>query len=276
MGQNQSLHGVRSKGETMVRKILTAIACILIMSGNAHAESSWERVQRIGKLVVGLEEQYPPLAFRDKDGSLTGFDIDAARILTKRLGVSIELRPTSWEKIIYKLDAREFDCIWTGMTITEKRAKALLFTRPYMVANHMAYVRNGDDRFSSYKDLKEKVIGAQKETTSAEAAYDLLDPLRVLEYPDILQGFENLENEKIDAFIVENVVGNAIMERQPGKFKPLEGQLTKEPFGIAFRKSDIALRDKIQKELDAMLEDGTLGELSMKWFGRDLTAPENW
>ncbi|MDL2286063.1 transporter substrate-binding domain-containing protein [Desulfococcaceae bacterium OttesenSCG-928-F15] len=261
----------------MVKKIIFwAVACLLVFSAGAYAEDSWEKVERVGKLVVGFEDGFPPVTFREADGSLAGFDIDAARALTERLGISVELKTTAWEGIVYRLNAKEFDCIWNGMTITEERSKEVLFTRPYAMTGCVAYTRIDEKLLSSYKDLAGKIIGVRKGSTAVDAANSIPNVFRVVEYLSIEQGFQDIHNKKIDAFVVENVVGNHFMNKQPELFKRLEGWVTIEPFGIAFRRPDVQLRDRVQKELDAMLEDGTLIGFSMKWFGEDLVSPEKW
>lgn len=260
-----------------MKKVLLGMLCVLAIAISAHADDSWERVQKAGKLVIGLDDAFPPMGYRQEDGTITGFDIDAAKALGKRLGLEIELQPTAWDGVIHSLNAKKFDCIWNGMTITEERARQVAFTRPYIMDGQVAVVRFDEKRFSSYKDLGGKSVGAQKGSTAMAAVAKLpKKPKRVREYADNPKALLDLESKRLDAVIIDNVVGRDAISKRIGKYKTLPGFISQEPFGIAFRQSDLALRDKIQAELDAMVADGTLVKISEKWFGENIVDSKAW
>jgi len=263
-----------------VRSLFKFLATVLIlgMACSAFAEdNSWQRVKTKGKLVIGLDDAFPPMGFRKDDGTLTGFDIEAAEELGRRLGIKIVWQPTAWDGVIHSLYAKKFDCIWNGMTITTERAKKVNFTKPYIMDGQVVVVRINEDKIKTFKDLKGKTIGVQKGSSALEAVKKLpVKPGLVKEYENNPKAFLDLEAGRLDAMVVDNVSGRYYISVRPGKYKILPGFITKEPFGVAFRKEDKKLLEVIQKGIDLMVADGTLGEISKKWFGEDITDPNKW
>lgn len=262
-----------------MKRILTLLFVLaaLCMTVTAQADDSWEKVQAKGEMVIGLDDAFPPMGFRTDDGKLVGFDIDAAEETGRRLGIKIVWQPTAWKGVINSLNSNKFDAIWNGMTITEERAQQVLFTKPYMMDGQIAVVRMSETAVTTLEGLGGKNVGVQAGSPALEAAKSLpMAPAQIREYDDNPKAFLDLESGRLAAVVVDNLSGLYFTAAQPGKYKSLPGFITKEPFGVAFRKDDAALRDKVQEALDAMVKDGTLGQISIKWFGEDITNPENF
>lgn len=263
-----------------MKKLILLLSCMLVslMAVSAFAgDGSWERVKKEGKMVVGLDDSFPPMGFRQADGKLTGFDIDAAEELAKRLGIKIEWQPTAWDGVIHSLNSKKFDCIWNGMTITEERAKQVAFTKPYIMDGQIAIVNFKEKRFKSIGDLKNYKAGTQKGSSGMEAVKKLKNqPSELKEYEDYPKALLDLEAGRIDVVVVDNVTGRDMIAKRPGKFKLLPGMISKEPFGIAFRKDDQELRAKVQLTIDKMVKDGAMAKISRKWFGDDITNPKKF
>ena len=266
--------------EIEMKKMLLLFTCITmsLFSMTAFAgDGSWQRVKKEGKLVIGLDDSFPPMGYRQADGKLVGFDVDAAEELAKRLGIKTEWQPTAWAGVIHSLNAKKFDCIWNGMTITEARAKEVAFTKPYVMDGQIAIVNFKDKRFKSLDDLKDVKAGTQKGSSGLEAVKKLKSaPTELKEYEDYPKALLDLEAGRIDVVVIDNVTGRDFVAKRPGKFKILPGMISKEPFGIAFRKDDIELREKVQQTLDKMVKDGTLAKISRKWFAEDITNPKKF
>jgi len=241
------------------------------------ADGSWDQVKKNGKLVIGLDDAFPPMGFRQADGKLVGFDIDAAEEVGKRLKIKIEWQPTAWDGVIHSLNAKKFDCIWNGMTITEARAKEVAFTKPYVMDGQIAVINFKEKRFKSLADLKGVKVGTQKGSSGIQAVKKLANaPAELKEYDDYPKALLDLEAGRIDVVVVDNVTGRDFIAKRPGKFKTVPGMISKEPFGIAFRKADNDLRAKVQVTLDKMVKDGTMKKLSKKWFAEDITDPKKF
>ncbi|MBU1168589.1 MAG: amino acid ABC transporter substrate-binding protein [Proteobacteria bacterium] len=261
-----------------MKKIIILVSCILAVSTLVAAgDASFDTIKAKGELRIGLDDSFPPMGYRIDDGTLTGFDIDAAEELGKRLGIKIVWTPTAWDGVIHALNSGMFDCIWNGMTITPERAEKVLFTKPYILDGQVAVVRFDEKRFTSYKDLGGKIIGAQKGSSAIKAIEKLpVKPSAVKEYTDNPKALLDLEAGRIDAVIIDNVTGRDTISKRIGKFKTLPGFISKEPFGVAFRQADAQLLNTIQKTIDDMVADGTMAKISMKWFAEDITDPSKW
>lgn len=263
-----------------MRKILLLCTCILLSIAAASAfaaDGSWDRVKKEGRLVIGLDDSFPPMGYRQADGKLVGFDIDAAEEVGKRLGIKIEWQPTAWAGVIHSLNSKKFDCIWNGMTITEERAKEVAFSKPYIMDGQIAIVNFKDKRYKGLKDLKGYKAGTQKGSSGLQAVKKLATaPTELKEYEDYPKALLDLEAGRIDVVVVDNVTGRDMIAKRPGKFRILPGMISKEPFGVAFRNSDKDLREKVQKTLDAMVKDGSMAKISRKWFAEDITNPKKF
>ena len=257
--------------------VLSVVAGLCLASTAIAGDGSWERVKEKGELEIGLDDTFAPMGFRKDDGTLVGFDVDAAGALGERLGVDIVWQPTAWDGVIHSLNSKKFDCIWNGMTITDERAEKVDFTEPYIMDGQIAVVRFENDAIREFADLGGKTIGVQKGSSAVEAVEELPEtPKEVKEYPSNNNALLDLEAGRLAAVVVDNVAGRYAIASRPGTFRVLPDFVTKEPFGIAFRKSDDSLRNKVQEALDAMVKNGKLGEISLKWFGEDITDPETW
>ncbi|MDD3312917.1 amino acid ABC transporter substrate-binding protein [Pseudodesulfovibrio sp.] len=256
---------------------LLLLALTLSAAAAMAADDSWNRVKESGKLVIGLDDAFPPMGFRDEAGVLVGFDVDAAEEVGKRLGVAIVWQPTEWKGVINSLYAKKFDCIWNGMTITPERQQKVAFSKPYLMDGQIATVRVNETAIMSLKALGGKKIGVQAGSPALEAAKELPQKAaEIREYDTNPKAFLDLEAGRIDSVVVDNVTGRYYMASRPGKYRALPGFITKEPFGIAFRLEDAALRGMVQKAIDEMIADGAMGAISRKWFGEDVTNPAQW
>jgi polar amino acid transport system substrate-binding protein len=257
--------------------LFAALSCLCLVATAFAGDGSWEEVQEKGELVIGLDDTFAPMGFRKDDGSLVGFDVDAAEALGERMGIDIVWHPTAWDGVIHSLNAEKFDCIWNGMTITDERSQKVDFSKPYIMDGQIVVVSFDNDSVQDFSDLAGKTIGVQKGSSAVEAVEELPEaPGEIKEYPSNNNALLDLEAGRLDAVVVDNVAGRYAIATRPGTFKVLPGFVTKEPFGIAFRQGDDSLRQEVQENLEAMVEDGTLAEISRKWFGEDITNPQSW
>lgn len=263
-----------------MKKFLSLVSCLLILACTVSAfaaDGSFKRVKSQGYMTIGLDDAFPPMGYRNDKGELIGFDIDAAEEVGKRLGIKIKWQPTAWAGVIHSLNSKKFDAIWNGMTITEERAKQVAFTKPYKMDGQVAVVRFADKKLKKLADLKAAKIGVQKGSSAVEAVKKLpAAPAEVREYEDNPKALLDLESQRLDSVIIDDATGRDFIAKRPGKFRVLPGYITKEPFGVAFRKDDVELRQAVQKTLDQMVKDGTMAKISKKWFGEDITNPKKW
>ncbi|KJS87860.1 MAG: hypothetical protein JM58_02795 [Peptococcaceae bacterium BICA1-8] len=240
-----------------------------------EGDGSWERVTKAGKIVAGLDDNYPPMGFRDEKGQLTGFDIDMAKEMSKRLGIEIEWQPTAWDGVVASLKAKKFDVIISGMTVTEERLKEVNFAGPYIFAAQAVCVQDKNDTIKTNADLKGKVVGTQNGSTGYKVAEELLNKGELKEikgYSDYALAFQDLKIGRVDAVISDNYVIAGYIKNMPGEFKMTGELFAEETNGIAVRKEDKELYDKLNQVIKDMIQDGTLAKISEEWLGGDATA----
>lgn len=222
------------------------------------------------KVVVGLDDSFPPMGFRDEQNNIVGFDIDVAKEVAKRSGIEIEFKPIDWSSKEAELKGKKIDALWNGLTITEDRKKNILFSDPYMDDKELIVTRADDKSITSKESLAGKTVGVQ--TASSGEAYLKADPAskaikEVKTYDDFVAAFNDLELGRIDAVIADGVVARYTLTKKTG-LKIVEGpDFGADIFAVGFRKEDTALKNKIDQVLIEMKKDGTMDKIAQKWFG---------
>ena len=259
--------------------LIVALSLVLTACGGtstpAKEQTTWERVQAEGKLVAGLDDNYPPMGYRNENNELIGFDIDMGKELGKRLGVEIVWQPTAWDGVVASLKAKKFDVIISGMTITEERLQEVNFAGPYIHAAQALAVKIDNEDIIKTEDLKGKIIGTQNGSTGLKVAEELNAEIGFAEikgYSDYALAFQDLKIGRLDAVISDNYVIAGYIQNMPNEFKFTGDLFAEETNGIAVRKEDKELYEALDKALEDMIVDGTLAELSEKWLGGDATA----
>lgn len=227
-----------------------------------------------GTLIVGFDQDFPPMGFVGDNGEYTGFDLDLAKEVASRLGLEYKAQPIAWDSKDMELESGNIDCIWNGFTITG-REDDYTWTTPYM-ANKQVFVVANDSDIKSQADLVGKVVEVQADS-SAEAALkenqDLANTFgQLLTTPDYNTAFMDLEQGAVDAVAMDVIVAGYQIKQRNADFKILDDSLSEEEYGIGFKKGNTELRDKVQGALEEMAADGTLAKISDEWFGEDVTT----
>ncbi len=249
--------------------LLTLVVLTVLMAALTGCSGAKSDVFR-----VGVDDVYPPMEFKDDAGKIVGFDVELATEIAKKMGKKVEFVSTAWDGIFTSLDSKKFDCIISSVSINEERQQKYIFTNPYIANAQVIVVGKNNTSITSEKDLKGKKVGVQTGTTADESAEKFVKetPFEIKKYDQIIQPFADMKVGRIDAIIVDEVVGKYYAAQDKQSFKVTGGRLTNEPIGVCLRKSDTELRDKVQKAIDDLKADGTMKKLSEKWFGEDLTS----
>jgi polar amino acid transport system substrate-binding protein len=264
------------------RLIASLLALVLLLSlglagcqKKAAADDSWTKIKEKGVLVLGLDDAFPPMGFRDDKNNLVGFDIDLATEVCKRLGLTLKLQPIDWSQKINELNTGLVDCLWNGFTITTDRQKELSITTPYM-KNRQVLVVLASSAYKTKADLAGKKLAVQAESSAVEAlttAAEFKKSLKeVVELDDNVTALMDLEAKTTDVVLMDEIVANYYIQKKGAGYRVLTESLAEEDYGVGFRKADQALRDKVQETLAAMAKDGKLAEISKTWFGKDVTT----
>ena len=227
-----------------------------------------------GTLIVGFDQDFPPMGFVGDDGEYTGFDLELAQEVAKRLGLEYKGQPIAWDSKDMELESGNIDCIWNGFTMTG-REDDYTWTEPYM-ANQQVFVVANDSDINSQADLAGKIVEVQADS-SAEAALKEAPELtatfkELLTTADYNTAFMDLEQGAVDAIAMDVIVAGYQIQQRNADFKILDDSLSEEEYGVGFKKGNTELRDKVQSTLEEMAEDGTLQEVSEKWFSKDVTT----
>ena len=224
-------------------------------------------------IVVGLDDNFPPMGFRDEKNELVGFDIDLAKEAAKRLGAEVTFKPIDWNAKEAELNGKRVDVLWNGLTITEERKANILFTTPYL-ENHQIIVVLEKSPITNKAALKGKVIGVQDGSSAIEAINKDEATAKsfkeLKKFSDNVTALMDLSAGRLDALVVDEVVGRYYTSKKPGEYRVLEENFGTEDYGVGTRKDDTELMAKLQKALDDMKADGSAASISTKWFGKDI------
>lgn len=224
--------------------------------------------------VVGFDQDFPPMGFVGDDGEFTGFDLELAAEAAKRMGKEVVYQPIAWDAKDMELESGTIDCIWNGFTMTG-REDSYTWSEPYM-ENNQVFVVKADSGIATKADLAGKVVDVQTDS-SAEAAINEDQELKdsfgeLITVADYNTAFMDLESGAVDAIAMDDVVASYQIEQRKADFIVLDETLAAEEYGIGFKLGNEELRDQVQDVLKEMAADGTLAEVSNKWFGKDITT----
>ena len=224
-------------------------------------------------IVVGLDDNFPPMGFRDENNVLVGFDIDLASEAGKRLGAEVQFKPIDWNAKEAELSSKRVDVLWNGLTITDARKEKILFTTPYL-ENRQIIIVTDKSPINSKADLAGKVVGVQDGSSAIEAVEKdgaTAKSLKELKkFGDNVTALMDLSVGRLDALVVDEVVGRYYTTRKPGEYRVLEENFGTEDYGVGTRKDDTALMARLQTAMDDMKRDGSAAAISTKWFGKDI------
>ncbi len=224
-------------------------------------------------IVIGLDDNFPPMGFRDDKGELVGFDIDLAREAGKRIGVEVQFKPIDWSAKEAELTGKRVDVLWNGLTITEERKANILFTTPYL-ENHQIIVVTEKSPVTTKAQLAGKVVGVQDGSSAVDAIQKDADTAKsikeIKKFGDNVTALMDLSTGRLDALVVDEVVGRYYTAKKPGEYRVLDENFGTEDYGVGTRKDDTELMAKLQKAMDEMKADGAAATISTKWFGKDI------
>jgi polar amino acid transport system substrate-binding protein len=257
----------------MSMKKLTLVVLSIVLAGAFLFSGCGSSATKV--LRVGLDDTYPPMEYKDEAGNFAGFDIEMSKEIGKRLGVEVQYVPTAWTAIFNGLSADKYDCIISSLSITEDRKKSLDYTRPYISNNQVIAVKIDNSTIASEKDLKDKIVAVQMGTTSEEACNEFTKttPFKDFKkYEAMTEALSELKIGRVDAVVCDLVVGKYFVAKDKTSYKLVSTTLPLEPIGIGLKKGDTEMTQKIDKILGDMISDGTLKNISTKWFGEDMTG----
>ncbi len=238
----------------------------------ASSDSLWESIQSSGKIVVGTETAYSPYAYRDTDGNLTGFDVEVAEAIYGKMGLEIEWMDTGWDSLIASLDANKCDVVMDQIAITEERQEKYIFSEPYTYT-YGGLLTTKDSGITSLEDIEGKKC-AETATSNWNALVQELGG-EIVETTGFQNSVQLVEQGRAEALVIENLTELDYLNNNPDS-KLVIVDTTDEPVltAVMMRQGSDQLQTEINKAIKELQEDGTLAEISEKYFGEDVTTEQ--
>ena len=259
----------------MIAAVLAVFMLASVMTMAASAKGSddlLETIQKRGTIIVGLEGDWAPWSYVDENDELTGYDVEVAKAIADKLGVEIQIVPGEWDGLFAGMDAGRYDMVVNGVEVTEERADKYDFSTPYAYIRTALIVKGDNDSIKTFEDLKGKKTANSIASTYMNLAesygatcygVSTLDETLTM----VLQG-------RVDATLNAIVSFTDYMAQHPdSNLKVVATTEEASNVAIPIRKGDetASLREAVNKAIDELREDGTLSELSTRFFGEDIS-----
>ena len=241
----------------------------------ASADNSGDllaQIQRRGEIVFGTEGTWSPWTYHDENDQLVGFDIEVAQKVAEKLGVKATFVEGEWDGLLAGVDGGRYDIMANGVEITEERAQKYDFSDPYCYIRTAIIVKSDDDSINSFEDLNGKTTANTISSTYAALAESY--GAKTTGVDDLNQTIELLLNGRVDATLNAEVTYFDYLKEHPDANIKIAA-LTNDASQVAFpvRKGDetATLREALNQAINELREDGTIAEISEKYFGTDLS-----
>lgn len=226
-----------------------------------------------GNFIMGLDDTFAPMGFRNDKGELVGFDIDLANAVAEELDINVEFQPVDWDSKEMELATGKIDCIWNGLSLTPERAEKLSMSKPYL-ENKIIVMTNEGVTIASKEELANYNIGIQAGSAALEAVrndevYESVSD-KITEYPTYDEVILDMQTGRLDCMIIDQVFGEYKNTQLGNIYGTAEFDFGEDLYAIGLRKTDTALTEDINNAINALIEKGATKEISEKWFGVDI------
>ncbi|MDO5350025.1 MAG: amino acid ABC transporter substrate-binding protein [Lachnospiraceae bacterium] len=233
-------------------------------------DDSLTKIQEAGVLKIGTEGTYSPYSYHDEEGNLVGFDVEIARLIAEKLGVKAEFVETKWDAMIAGLDAKRFDIIANQVGITQERKEKYDFSEPYTYIHGVLIVGKDNEEIKTFEDLAGKKSAQTLTSNWGQTAEGYGAELVGVDGFD--QSIELIASKRADATINSQVALYDYLKQKPdAPVKVVATAGDPSIVGIPVRKGEDSLYKAVNQAILELKEDGTLTELSLKYFGVDIT-----
>jgi L-cystine transport system substrate-binding protein len=228
-----------------------------------------KKVKNEGKILIGTEGTYPPFTFHDSNGKLTGFDVEIANEVAKRLGVKAEYKETQWDAMFAGLDAKRFDMIANEVGIRPDRQEKYDFSNPYISSSAVLIAHKDNNTVKSFADMKG--LNAAQSLTSNYADIARKNNAKIVGAEGFDQAIQLLTSKRVDVTVNDKLTYLDFKKQKPdAPIKVVDTSKDASQSGLMFRKDNNTLVDAVNKALTDMIDDGTYKKISEKWFGEDV------
>lgn len=234
------------------------------------SKDALQSIRDRGEIIVGTEGTYPPFTFHDESNKLTGFDVELAEEVAKRMGVKVTFKETQWDSLFAGLDAKRFDMIANQVGIREDRQKKYDFSDPYITSSAALVIPKDKDKPASFEDVKG--LKAAQSLTSNYSDIAKENGAEIVGVEGFSQAVELLSSGRVDFTINDHLsVLNYLQTKKDANIKVAATAEDASKSGFMFRKDSDSLVKEVNKALDEMKQDGTYDKIVEKWFGDNVS-----
>lgn len=279
----------------MRKKLLLSLATMLMLSmliltgcggssEDAEKESAaadltdWEYIENQGELIVGLDDTFAPMGFRDENDELVGFDIDLANAVGKELGVKVTFKPIDWDAKELELSSKKIDCIWNGMSINPEREEAMSLSSKYLNNKIIVMTMDKKVQINKAEDLAKYNIATQADSAALDVlkknkAYDTYKD-KISDYKSYDEALLDMKAGRMDCVVIDQVLGEYKSTKMKDKLYVCKYDFGDDFYVIGFRKEDTKLTEKVNDAIKSLVDSKEAGKISEKWFGKDIVIFE--
>ncbi len=248
-------------------------------SGGGESEKTdWEYIQDRGKVIVGLDDTFAPMGFRDENNEIVGFDIDLAKAVFEEMGLEVEFKAIDWTAKEAELASKKIDCIWNGLSVTPDRVKNMSMSKRYLANRELVMSLDEKINIKDATELKNYKIATQADSAAADdiKANELYDEFKdnVTEYKTYDQAILDMKAGRVDVVVIDEVYATYNNQNKE-KLYESEFNFGSDDYAIGFRKEDTEFTEKVNEALKAVIDSGKAEEISNNWFQRNMVIYED-
>ena len=243
---------------------------------------NWDKYQQQKSITVGFDNTFVPMGFEEKNGDYAGFDIELAKYVSKKLGITVHFQPIDWDMKETELQNGTIDAIWNGYSATDERREKVAFTIPYMQNTQILVVKKTSG-IHSVEDMTGKVLGAQN---GSSGMLDFEEHPEVLknrvkggdadQYQSVNEAIIDLKNDRIDALLIDRVYADYYLTTEgiADQYDTIPSGFESESFAVGVRPADKKLLEALNEAFKELYQEGIFQQISEKWFGEDVATSE--
>ena len=266
---------------TLVGMAVMSLAGCTQLASNPTVDN-WDKYQQQKSITVGFDNTFVPMGFEEKNGNYAGFDIELAKYVSKKLGITVHFQPIDWDMKETELQNGTIDAIWNGYSATDERREKVAFTIPYMQNTQVLVVKKTSG-IHSVEDMTGKVLGAQN---GSSGMLDFEEHPEVLknrvkggdadQYQSVNEAIIDLKNDRIDALLIDRVYADYYLTTEgiADEYDTIPSGFESESFAVGVRPADKKLLEALNKAFKELYQEGIFQQISQKWFGEDVATPE--
>ena len=266
---------------TLVGMAVMSLAGCTQLASNPTVDN-WDKYQQQKSITVGFDNTFVPMGFEEKNGNYAGFDIEHAKYVSKKLGITVHFQPIDWDMKETELQNGTIDAIWNGYSATDERRVKVAFTIPYMQNTQILVVKKTSG-IHSVEDMTGKVLGAQN---GSSGMLDFEEHPEVLknrvkggdadQYQSVNEAIIDLKNDRIDALLIDRVYADYYLTTEgiADEYDTIPSGFESESFAVGVRPADKKLLEALNQAFKELYQEGIFQQISQKWFGEDVATPE--